>query len=416
MNHEDVSSVVYQAIDLINARSVREFSVPPSTFIGPGAIARIGQAIAARGIGRVFIAIDESLEKLGLADGMCRSLKAQGLAHTIYCQPPREPDTELVEKMASAMREAPIDGVIAFGGGSILDAAKAAVVLAANPGLSVHEMAHEPARIAVRRVPLIAVPTTAGTGSEATNATVITGTGGGGEHIKHLIIHPDMIPDLAVIDACLTLGTPPQFTAAVGVDALTHAIEAYVATHATPLTKALAYRALTLIGEALPIAVGQGQNVEARESMMLASYMAGVAFSNAGLGLCHAMAHQVGPAYAIPHGVANAILLPSVMHFNQLVCKRDLAEIGHALSGQLLDAAQTIAHVQQLIQDVGLPTNLRDAGGQTRDYEGFADAALLDPSLTTNPRSVARAQIVEVYRHAHARQGTTYWYKSQSGG
>lgn len=129
MNHEDVSTVVYQAIDLINARSVREFSVPPSTFIGPGSIARIGQAIAARGMGRVFIAIDESLEKLGLADGMYRSLQACGLEHVVYRQAPREPDTALVEAMAEAMRETRFDGVIAFGGGSILDAAKAAVVL-----------------------------------------------------------------------------------------------------------------------------------------------------------------------------------------------------------------------------------------------------------------------------------------------
>ncbi|MCV2216678.1 iron-containing alcohol dehydrogenase family protein [Thauera sp. Sel9] len=415
MNHEDVSTVVYQAIDLINARSVREFSVPPSTFIGPGSIARIGQAIAARGMSRVFIAIDESLEKLGLADGMYRSLQACGLEHVVYRQAPREPDTALVETMAEAMRETRFDGVIAFGGGSILDAAKAAVVLAANPGLGVHAMADEPARIAVRRAPLIAVPTTAGTGSEATNATVVTDTDGG-EHVKHLIIHPDMIPDLAVIDACLTLGTPPHFTAAVGVDALTHAIEAYVAIHATPLTKALAYRAMTLIGEALPIAVGQGQNIEARESMMLASYMAGVSFSNAGLGLCHAMAHQIGPAYGIPHGIANAILLPSVMGFNQLVCKRDLAEIGHALSGRLLDAAQTIEHVQQLIVELGLPLNLREAGGRDGDYERFADAALLDPSLVTNPRSVSRAQVVEVYRHAHARQCATDWRTSQPAG
>ncbi|MDR3221241.1 MAG: iron-containing alcohol dehydrogenase [Candidatus Accumulibacter sp.] len=407
MNERDVGEVVYQAIDLMNAQAVREFSVPPSTLIGPGAIARIGEAIAARGMARVFVVIDAMLDQAGLAEGMFRSLRHHAIDLVVCRQKPGEPESETVEAIAANLAEARCDGVVAFGGGSTLDAVKGAVVLAANPGWCVRQMADVLERsssdhtlLVRRRLPFIAVPTTAGTGSEATNVTVITDSV---EHVKHLIVHPDMIPDLAVIDACLTLRVPPNFTAATGIDALSHAIEAYVATRATPLTKALAYRAMTLIGEALPVAVGQGSDVQARESMMLAAYMAGIAFSNAGLGLTHAMAHQIGPAYGIPHGVANAILLPSVMHFNQLVCKRAFAEIGHALSGNLLEPQQAIEHVRRLIEEIGLPRNLRDAGGKIGDFADFARAALEDPSLETNPRTASAAQIVEVYMHALER-------------
>ncbi len=407
MNEQDVSGIVYQTVDLMNSQTVRSFSVPPDTLIGPGAIARIGEAIAARRIAHVFVVIDAMLDQAGLAEGMFRSLRRHDVGCTVYRQKPGEPETTTVEAIAEALAYARCDGVVAFGGGSTLDAAKAAIVLAANPELRIGEMAaflerslSDRSLVVRRRIPFIAVPTTAGTGSEATNVTVITDSA---DHVKHLIVHPDMIPDLAVIDACLTLGVPPHFTAATGIDALTHAIEAYVATRATPLTKALAYRAVTLIGEALPIAVGQGSDVRARESMMLASYMAGIAFSNAGLGLSHAMAHRIGPAYNIPHGVANAIMLPSVMHFNQLVCKRAFAEIGHALSGNILEAQQAIEHVQRLIVELGLPANLREAGGKTEDFAGFAQAALDDSCLETNPRTASQAQIAEVFRHAYER-------------
>ncbi|MDR1708993.1 MAG: iron-containing alcohol dehydrogenase [Candidatus Accumulibacter sp.] len=404
MNEQDIGGVVYQTIDLMSAREVREFSVPPSTLIGPGAIARIGEAIVQRGLTRVFVVIDAMLDEAGLAEGMFRSLRRQGVEFAVCRQKPGEPESETVEAIAGMLSDARCDGVVAFGGGSTLDAVKGAVVLAANPGWRVRQMAEALERsrtergVAVRRrMPFIAVPTTAGTGSEATNVTVITDAK---EHVKHLIVHPDMIPDLAVIDACLTLRVPPTFTAATGIDALTHAIEAYVATGAMPLTKALAYRAMTLIGQALPVAVGQGNDVEARESMMLAAYMAGIAFSNAGLGLSHAMAHQIGPAYGIPHGVANAVLLPAVMRFNRLVCKRAFAEIGHALSGDILEPQQTIDHVKNLIVEIGLPASFKEVGGKPEDFQRFACAALEDPSVKTNPRTASEKQIFEIYMRA----------------
>lgn len=399
LKEQDVGQVVYRALDLMNAKAVKEFQLPPDTYIGPGAIARIGEAVAARGIQNAFIVIDEVVDSLGLAEGMYRSLAYSGIKHCDCRQPAGEPQSHVVENEAKRFIESGCDGMIAIGGGSALDAAKAIAVLAANPSLSINDML-DPETIRNRRAPLIAIPTTAGTGSEATNVTVITDSS---SHHKRVIGHPTLVPDLALIDACLMLRVPPHFTAATGIDALTHSIEAYVATKATPLTKALAYQAIHLIGESLPIATGQGENIEARESMALASYMAGVAFSNAGLGLTHSMAHQIGPRYNIPHGVANSILLPSVMCFNELVCKKAFCDIGLALTGEIMSSQEVIAAVQQLIIDVGLPANLAAAGGQAEDFETFAEEAMKDFCIATNPRSVSKEQIIKVYQHALTR-------------
>ncbi|MDN6088932.1 MAG: iron-containing alcohol dehydrogenase, partial [Enterobacterales bacterium] len=320
-------------------------------------------------------------------------LEQSGVAYEIWACPPGEPIDTDVNAAVTQLLQVQCDGVIALGGGSVLDAAKATALQAANPTLNFAELT--PSLRLKRRLPLIAIPTTAGTGSEATNVSVIIAMP---QHRKQVLVHALLIPDMAIIDACLTLGVPSHVTAATGIDALTHAIEAYVATNVTGLTRALAHRAITLIGQALPQAVGQGQDLAARESLMMASYMAGMAFSNAGLGLCHACAHQIGAAYGIAHGAANAIMLPQVMDFNRLVCKRTFAEIGHALTRETCDAAGTIRAIAQLIEDVGLGGNLASYGGQESDYAEFARAALQDVCIQSNPRTVTEAQIVALYR------------------
>jgi alcohol dehydrogenase len=396
LHEQDISRVVYRTLDLMNAQAIREFRLPPDTYIGAGAVACIGNAVAERGIRTVFIVIDEVVADLGLAEGIYRSL-AQ---HDIRCcecrQPAGEPHSATVEKEAGRFIESGCEGMIALGGGSAIDAAKTIATLAANPGLTVRDLL-DPARIRNKRLALIAVPTTAGTGSEATSVAVITDAV---SRHKQVIAHPTLTPDLALIDACLMLRVPPHVTAATGIDALTHAIEAYVATKATPPTRALSYQAIRQIGEALPVAVGRGDNVQARESMSLASYMAGVAFSNAGLGLTHSMAHQIGPRSNLPHGVANAILLPSVMRFNQLVCKKDFRDIGLALTGEIMAAHEVIDSVERLIRDVGLPAGLMEAGGKAGDFDAFAAEALKDYCIATNPRAASKEQIAEVYRRA----------------
>ncbi len=401
MHESEVSEIVTHTIDMMNALSVRQFSLPPNTYIGAGAIARTGEAIEKCGVRRVLVITDALLEKLGLPQGMYRALTYSSIEYSVFSMPMGEPKSEDVEAAARQAAESGCGAIVAFGGGSALDAAKAVALLLANPGNSVSDL-EDAAHMNPRTMPLVAVPTTAGTGSEATTVTVITDTV---RHVKRLLVHESLMPDLAIIDACLMLGVPQNVTAATGMDALTHAIEAYVATGATSMTQALAYRAISLIGEALPIVVGNGNDVAARESMALASYMAGIAFSNAGLGLCHAMSHQIGANYGVPHGVANAIMLPSVMHYNQLVCKKRFPEIGLALTGRMMDAAETVQCVQQLIIELDLPANLVEAGARKEDFAHFAEAALKDPCLASNPRTAGKDQIVGVFLHAYHRPG-----------
>lgn len=395
MHSEEMQSALYQALDMMNARNVREFSVPPTTFMGPGAVARCGGALLERGIYRPFVMVDSMLYQAGMTDVLERNLKQCGIAYEIWPCSPGEPVDSNIGAAVEQLVNCQCDGVIALGGGSVLDAAKVVAVIATNPALALENMVAG-TRLN-RRLPFIAIPTTAGTGSEATNVAVIIAAQ---THRKQVLVHSMLIPDVAIIDACLTLGVPPHITAATGIDALTHAIEAYVASNGTLLTRGLAYRAINSIGHALPQAVGQGHDLAAREALMLASYMAGMAFSNAGLGLCHASAHQIGAAYGIPHGKANAIMLPGVMKFNQLVCKTAYSEIGHALTGKTCAASETIAFVEHLIDELELGSGLRAAGGCESDFIGFARAALNDICITTNPRTVTEAQIITLYQDA----------------
>lgn len=399
MREQDLGRVVYRALDALSARGVHEFRVPPSSYLGQGAIVRAGEACAAYGIRHLFVMIDGLLHEQGLHQGLMRSLEDAGLTAECLVYHGGEPHSDVVEDAGRRLLSANCDGVLAFGGGSVLDAAKVTAMLAANPECQVADL--NGTKALRRRMPLIAVPTTAGTGSEATNVSVITDSH---KNLKQVLVHVDMIPDVAIIDAGLTLGVPPAVTAMTGVDALTHAIEAYVSIGASPLTQGLALRAISLIGEALPLVVGQGGNMAARESMMLASYMAGMAFSNSGLGLCHAAAHPIGARYGIPHGRANALMLPAVMRFNQLVCKQAFADIGYALCREALSATQTISAVQQLIDDVGAAGGcLRDHGIHKEDFAVLADAACVDVCLTGNPRAASVQQIISVYEDAWQR-------------
>lgn len=394
MQLNEISHIIYHALDLINTKSVREFSVPPQTFIGAGALACTGNAIIERDLKRVFIMADAFLHQQGIDAGLYRSLENANISYEVMLYEGGEPTRQYVESAATQLLEMKCDSILALGGGSVLDAAKVTAMLAANADLKLDHFMDNSIKLK-KRLPFIAIPTTAGTGSEATNVAVITDTV---TQTKQVLAHPQLIPDLAIIDACLTLAVPPELTAITGFDALTHAIETYVARDTTELTRGFAHRAITLIGQALPIAVGQGSDIAARESMMLASYMAGMAFSNGGLGLSHATAHQIGAKYHIPHGYCNAIMLPNVMRFNQLVCAKDYAEVGHALTGKLMDAEMAICMVEKLICDIGLTKTLADFGGNTEDFPKLAEVAMQDICLDTNPRTVTAEQIVSVYQ------------------
>lgn len=285
----ELQTALFQAFDTLNLQRVKTFSVPPVTLCGPGSVSSCGQQAQTRGLKHLFVMADSFLHQAGMTAGLTRSLAVKGIAMTLWLCPVGEPCITDVCAAVAQLRESGCDGVIAFGGGSVLDAAKAVALLVTNPDSTLAEMSET--SVLQPRLPLIAIPTTAGTGSETTNVTVIIDAVSGR---KQVLAHASLMPDVAILDAALTEGVPSHVTAMTGIDALTHAIEAYSALNATPFTDSLAIGAIAMIGKSLPKAVGYGHDLAARESMLLASCMAGMAFSSAGLGLCHAMAHQPG--------------------------------------------------------------------------------------------------------------------------
>lgn len=394
-NRRSTQTALFHAFDTLNLQQMKSFNVPPVTLHGVGALAACGPQAQSRGLRHLFVMVDSFLHQAGMTAGLERSLAMKGIAMTLWPCPAGEPCVTDVCAAVAQLRDARCDGVVAFGGGSVLDAAKAVALLVANPEQTLGEMTeHSELR---PRLPLIAVPTTAGTGSETTNVTVIIDAVSGR---KQVLAHASLMPDVAILDAALTEGVPPHITAMTGIDALTHAVEAYSARHATPFTDSLAMGAIAMIGEALPKAVGCGQDLAARENMLLASCMAGMAFSSAGLGLCHAMAHQPGAALHIPHGLANAMLLPTVMEFNRMVRRARFSQIGRALTGKKTDDREAIAAVRELIAEVGLTMRLTEAGATSAHYDAWAQAAQEDICLRTNPRTASREQIIELYAAA----------------
>lgn len=391
----ELQTALFQAFDTLNLQRVKTFSVPPVTLCGPGAVSSCGQQAQTRGLKHLFVMADSFLHQAGMTAGLTRSLAVKGIAMTLWPCPVGEPCITDVCAAVAQLRESGCDGVIAFGGGSVLDAAKAVALLVTNPDSTLAEMSET--SVLQPRLPLIAIPTTAGTGSETTNVTVIIDAVSGR---KQVLAHASLMPDVAILDAALTEGVPSHVTAMTGIDALTHAIEAYSALNATPFTDSLAIGAIAMIGKSLPKAVGYGHDLAARESMLLASCMAGMAFSSAGLGLCHAMAHQPGAALHIPHGLANAMLLPTVMEFNRMVCRERFSQIGRALRTKKSDDRDAINAVSELIAEVGIGKRLGDVGATSAHYGAWAQAALEDICLRSNPRTASLEQIVGLYAAA----------------
>jgi alcohol dehydrogenase len=251
--------------------------------------------------------------------------------------------------------------------------------------------------------PFLAINTTAGTASEMTRFCIITNTD---THVKMAIVDWRCTPNIAINDPLLMVGMPPSLTAATGMDALTHAVEAYLSTIATPITDACAIKAIELIADYLRPAVANGQNIEARDKMAYAEYLAGMAFNNASLGYVHAMAHQLGGFYNLPHGVCNAILLPYVCEFNMIACPQRLGDIAVALGEEVRGlspvdaAAKGIAAIRKLSKDVGIPAGLAELGVKEQDLKVMAANAMKDACMLTNPRLAQLHHVIDVYKAA----------------
>ncbi|SQJ46479.1 Lactaldehyde reductase [Salmonella enterica] len=351
--------------------------------------------------GKALIVTDGQLVKLGLLDSLFSALDAHNMPYHLFDDVFPNPTEALVQKGFAAWQDANCDYIIAFGGGSPIDTAKAVKILTANPGPSTAYSGV--GKVKNAGVPLVAINTTAGTAAEMTSNAVIIDSG---RQVKEVIIDPNIIPDIAVDDASVMLEIPASVTAATGMDALTHAVEAYVSVGAHPLTDANALEAIRLISQWLPKAVDDGHNLDAREQMAFGQYLAGMAFNSAGLGLVHALAHQPGATHNLPHGVCNAILLPIVENFNRPNAVARFARIAQAMGvetrGMSDEAAsqEAISAIRTLSKRVGIPEGFSKLGVTKEDIEGWLDKALADPCAPCNPRTASRDDVRELYLEA----------------
>jgi alcohol dehydrogenase class IV len=349
----------------------------PTLLVGPGSSGRLGQAVAGFGHEKILIVTDSVISKLGLLKPLTDALTAGGAHYVVFDEITPDAPIPLVERGIAFYKEHGCDAIVAFGGGSSMDASKAIAVSISNPK-PLRQLAGYLKGLR-SPVKIYAVPTTAGTGSEVTVAAVISDPE---KHTKLVIVDPRMVPKMAALDPCLMTGLPPHITAATGIDALTHAIEAYIGNWTTPYSDGMALSAVGLIFENLRTAYTNGKNLEAREKMALASTYAGFAFTRANVGYVHAIAHQFGGMYHTPHGLANAIMLPHVLKYSRPAIIERLAQLAvRAKVGTEDEPSSVLAQkfldaVDQLNQDLGIPTYLEAL--QESDIPALAKAACFE--------------------------------------
>ncbi|MBX9447494.1 L-threonine dehydrogenase [Dickeya chrysanthemi] len=377
------------------------FYIPALNLMGEGALEEAARQIQLQGFKHALIVTDGVLNKIGVAASVQQLLKKYQVDSAIYDGVQPNPTVANVDAGLKILKANNSDCVVSLGGGSSHDCAKGIALLAANGG----EIAdYEGVDVSAKpQLPLIGINTTAGTASEMTRFCIITDEV---RHVKMAIVDKNVTPVMSVNDPVLMVGMPASLTAATGMDALTHAIEAYVSTAANPITDAVAIKAIELIRDHLRDAVKDGKNMVAREQMAYAQFMAGMAFNNASLGYVHAMAHQLGGFYNLPHGVCNAVLLPHVERYNASVAAARLKDVALALGVDVsgMDDKQgaeaAIVAISQLASDVGIPTGLKDLGVKEEDFDILADNALKDACGLTNPKKATHAEIVGIFAAA----------------
>ncbi|SUA56299.1 L-threonine dehydrogenase [Oligella urethralis] len=375
-----------------------QFFMPSNNVIGAGALDSAVDIIASLGFKKALIITDKPLSDLGFAAQVADRLKAKGVESDIFDEVQPNPTVKNVNDGLAKLKAAGADCVVSLGGGSPHDCAKGIALVASNGGkIEDYEGLDKSAK---PQLPLISINTTAGTASEMTRFTIITDES---RHVKMAIVDKHVTPILSVNDPKLMENMPASLTAATGMDALTHAVEAYVSTAANPLTDACAVKAIELIASYLPTAVKEPKNAEAREQMAYAQFLAGMAFNNASLGYVHAMAHQLGGFYDLPHGVCNALLLPHVEEFNMRAAKARLDEVGAILSAnnQELEGLGVIDAIKKLAGIVGIPKSLRELGVKEEDFKVLAENAMKDVCGLTNPVQPTLDEVIAIFKAAY---------------
>lgn len=377
------------------------FSSPERTIYGWDAFSSVGKEVAQRGK-KALIVGDEIMQKLGNLANCQQLLMEEGIESVLYTGVASEPTDKYVEEALALFKEEGCDVIISLGGGSCLDTAKAVAVLATNGGY-IGDYMGGAKPITYAPAPHFAIPTTAGTGSEVTDVTVVTNTT---TDEKMMIKAPQIMPTVAIVDPALTMSSPKKVTAATGVDALSHAVEAYLSKLAQPMTDTLALQAIELIATNLKTAYENPENHEAREAMSLGSMYAGMAFSNASVCLVHGMSRPIGALFNVPHGESNAMLLPAVLEFSQSHCPERLAVIGRIFDSKAAEQSDeaavrvAIEQIKKLCLTLNIP-NLETWGIDKKAYEAsvekMADDAIRSGSPNNNPRVPSKEEIQALY-------------------
>ncbi|MDQ4135746.1 MAG: iron-containing alcohol dehydrogenase [Pseudomonadota bacterium] len=375
------------------------FNTTPSVVFGSGSLARLGEIASSRLGSRVALVTDAGLVRAGLIAPVLKVLEGSSVAVQVFDRVVADPPEAVVLEAAEAARSFQATGVIGLGGGSSLDVAKL-VALLAKSGESL-DASYGVGNAKGPRLPLLLAPTTAGTGSEVTPISIVTT----GAHEKKGVVSPVILPDVALLDPDLTVGLPPHVTAATGVDAMVHAIEAYTSAspNNNPVSRALACEALRLLGRNIRRAVHHGEDREARAAMLLGSMLAGQAFANSPVAAVHALAYPIGGHFGVPHGLSNALVLPYVLRFNAEACGDLYAELApHAFPElERPNAEAFIAALVELAEDIGLEPRLRDVGIPRDAVAMMAEDAMKQTRLlVNNPRPVTLEDARAIYEAA----------------
>ena len=384
--------------------SVR-FMLNETSYFGKGAREELAPEIKNRGFKKAFVVTDKSLAECGVINKVTDVLEKAGIPFEVYSEVKPNPTIKNVTDGIEACKKSGADVIVAVGGGSSIDTAKGISIVMTNPDRADIVSLNGASNTVNRGMPVIALPTTSGTAAEVTINYVITDEE---REVKMVCVDPHDIPIMAIVDSDLMATMPKSLASATGMDALTHAVEGYITKAHNTMSDMFHMKAIKLIFKYLPSAVNE-KDEEAIEMMGLAQYVAGMGFSNVGLGIVHSMAHQLGAVYDTPHGLANAILLPTVMRFNgedpatAQRFREILCEIGRPDAANLndQDVINTFVWmISELSKSVGITQRVRDVGAKEEDFEMLADKAMQDPCKPGNPREVSKEDFIELFRRA----------------
>lgn len=376
------------------------FFVKSNITFGRGAVEKLPELLEGYGIKSLMVVYDGGVKAAGIAEKVLEQVKKAGVSFTVFDEVIPNPTNEVVEKAAAIAREAKADGFAAVGGGSSIDTAKAINVLMTNPG-TIGEyggmnMVKNPC------LPLIAIPTTAGTSSEITNVSALIDTE---KIVKYVVIDNNIVASDVIADPEFTKTAPAGVTAATGMDAITHAVESYISNMATPLTEYNSLKGLQILHSNIARVVKDGSDMEAREQMMLGCIITGFGFSNANLGLVHGIAHTLSAHFGLAHGMANATVLPYVMEYNAESCPEKMVELAKAIglpvSGRIEEDQYLLAEeLKKLIKDLKIKT-LSEQGIERKDFDRLAEDVLKEPVLGFNPRqNITKEDVLEILEKA----------------